>query len=175
MSDELVTLMSSEAEKFEVAQDVAFKSETIKNMTAESKASRSTTLDFTATKPLSSHPGIDPDAHRVSNSSSALRVTVSRNTRGLTRAWKPRKYPTKPERYSSYALVNFFSRGMGSKSPTTERYAMYSQSLDPNEAFWNARWCECRSRYRPLASSPLNYGGLPSRYCRRNSSESGAW
>lgn len=32
MSDELVTLMSSEAEKFEVAQDVAFKSETIKNM-----------------------------------------------------------------------------------------------------------------------------------------------
>ena len=32
MSDELVTLMSSDAEKFEVAQDVAFKSETIKNM-----------------------------------------------------------------------------------------------------------------------------------------------
>lgn len=32
MSDEVVTLISSEAEKFEVAQEVAFKSETIKNM-----------------------------------------------------------------------------------------------------------------------------------------------
>mmetsp|Transcript_4103 Transcript_4103/g.18240 ORF Transcript_4103/g.18240 Transcript_4103/m.18240 type:complete len:219 (+) Transcript_4103:763-1419(+) len=144
---------------------------------AELKASRSTTsaLDLTATRPLSSHPGIAPDAHRSSNSSSALRVTVSRKTRGLTRAWKPRRYPTSPERYSSYALVNFFSRGMGSKSPTTERYAMYSQSLDPNGAFWNWRWCACRSRYRPLASSPLNSGGFPSRYCLKNSSESGAW
>ena len=32
MSEEVVTLISSEAEKFEVAQEVAFKSETIKNM-----------------------------------------------------------------------------------------------------------------------------------------------
>ena len=32
MSDELVTLMSSEGEAVQVAQEVAFKSETIKNM-----------------------------------------------------------------------------------------------------------------------------------------------